>query len=284
MTHLRILTASDRSSLQAFLVGRLDTTLFLQSNLAAAGLADEGHPHQGTYVAAVDGDRWLAVAAHYNGGNVVVAGDIGVEDAARYAVQSSRRPVKGVIGVWAEALRVLDALAIDRPLSLRSKENLYAVELADLRVPEPLAAGRVSCRPSSPDDLSKLTDWRLAFSTESLRQPATTAGRVAAHESVASAHALGRQWVLEDERGRPVATSSFNATTPRSVQVGGVFTPPDLRGQGFAKAVVAGSLLSARSVGASRSILFTGEENRPAQRAYQALGYERIGDYGILLF
>jgi predicted GNAT family acetyltransferase len=33
-----------------------------------------------------------------------------------------------------------------------------------------------------------------------------------------------------------------------------------------------------------RSILFTEEENRAAQAAYRALGYERVGDYGIVTF
>jgi predicted GNAT family acetyltransferase len=47
---------------------------------------------------------------------------------------------------------------------------------------------------------------------------------------------------------------------------------------------VAGALLAARERGVARSILFTGVENRAAQAAYRALGYERIGDYGLVLF
>ncbi len=68
------------------------------------------------------------------------------------------------------------------------------------------------------------------------------------------------------------------------MQVGGVFTPPEERGRGVARAAVAGSLRHAAGHGAHRSLLFTGEENVPARRAYEALGYEAIGDYGILLF
>ena len=47
---------------------------------------------------------------------------------------------------------------------------------------------------------------------------------------------------------------------------------------------MAGSLEIARSEGVTRSVLFTGEHNLPACRAYEALGYERVGDYGLLLF
>jgi ribosomal protein S18 acetylase RimI-like enzyme len=48
--------------------------------------------------------------------------------------------------------------------------------------------------------------------------------------------------------------------------------------------VVAGSLLDARAQGVARGVLFTAEENRPAQRAYQALGFRVVGDYGLLGF
>jgi hypothetical protein len=35
--------------------------------------------------------------------------------------------------------------------------------------------------------------------------------------------------------------------------------------------------------GVSRAILFTQEEG-PARRAYEAIGFQRIGDYGLVLF
>jgi predicted GNAT family acetyltransferase len=48
--------------------------------------------------------------------------------------------------------------------------------------------------------------------------------------------------------------------------------------------VVAGSLLAARERGSTRSVLFTDRENVSAQRAYASLGYERTGEYGLVLF
>ena len=82
--------------------------------------------------------------------------------------------------------------------------------------------------------------------------------------------------------GAPVAYQQFNAMLPDVVQVGGVWTPPALRGRGYARAVVAGSLLAARGDGVRRAVLFTGDENVPARRAYAALGFERVGDWGLL--
>jgi predicted GNAT family acetyltransferase len=68
------------------------------------------------------------------------------------------------------------------------------------------------------------------------------------------------------------------------VQIGGVWTPPPLRSQGFARAAVAGALLAARARGVPRSVLFTEEDNHPAKAAYRALGYQRVGDYGMVMF
>jgi predicted GNAT family acetyltransferase len=48
--------------------------------------------------------------------------------------------------------------------------------------------------------------------------------------------------------------------------------------------VVAGSLLDARAAGARQAVLFTGKDNEHAQRAYRALGFRVVGDYGVVLF
>ncbi|MBN1314422.1 MAG: GNAT family N-acetyltransferase, partial [Anaerolineales bacterium] len=91
-----------------------------------------------------------------------------------------------------------------------------------------------------------------------------------------------RTWVLERD-GELVACSSFNTAIREAVQVGGVWTPPELRCRGYARAVVASSLLDAAREGASKAILFTGPDNIGAQRAYLACGFRQIGYYRLLL-
>ena len=81
--------------------------------------------------------------------------------------------------------------------------------------------------------------------------------------------------------GTLASLSAFNARLPDIVQLGGIYTPPVLRGRGFARAAVAASLLEARGQGASRAVLFT--NNPSAVRTYEALGFRRIGDYSIVL-
>ena len=57
-----------------------------------------------------------------------------------------------------------------------------------------------------------------------------------------------------------------------------------LRKKGYARCAVAASLVAARARGVARAILFTGEDNVAAQRAYVALGFQPIGDYAILMY
>jgi len=71
---------------------------------------------------------------------------------------------------------------------------------------------------------------------------------------------------------------------PDRVQLGGVWTPPALRGRGYARAVVAGALLAARVAGVERAVLFTENDNQAALAAYRSLGFSKIGVYGIVIF
>ena len=68
------------------------------------------------------------------------------------------------------------------------------------------------------------------------------------------------------------------------MQIGGVWTPPELRRQGYGRAVVAASLLDAQSEGVKTAILFTGKGNIAAQKAYEALGFRHIDSYRLVLF
>jgi predicted GNAT family acetyltransferase len=44
---------------------------------------------------------------------------------------------------------------------------------------------------------------------------------------------------------------------------------------------VAGSLLEARRQGAARAVLFT--DHPAAERAYEAIGFQAVGEYGLVL-
>jgi len=202
----------------------------------------------------------------------------------RATVRASGRPIAGILGPHAQVCAAREALGLAAAAAgMDSKEDLFALELAALRVPEPLARGELRCRAPRDDELARLVEWRHDYGVETLGEPPGPRTRASSAEWIERYQREGRQWLLVAE-GAPVAYSAFNAETPDCVQVGGVWTPPALRGRGYGRAVVAGSLLAARARGVARSVLFTETANRAAQAAYRALGYERVGDYGMVLF
>jgi uncharacterized protein len=145
-----------------------------------------------------------------------------------------------------------------------------------------LRDGTVICRHPQDEELPVLVGWGLSYCRECL---ITGAGETIGRDTCSLIRRLQEDrnhWVLENE-GRIVATSAFNATLPDMVQVGGVYTPPEFRNRGYARSVVAGSLLEAAQRGAARAVLFTGTDMAAAQRAYTALGFTRIGEYGLLI-
>jgi len=95
-------------------------------------------------------------------------------------------------------------------------------------------------------------------------------------------HERGTDWLLL-AGAAPVSYSVFNAMLADIVQIGGVWTPPELRGRGYARSVVAGSLLAARKQGIARAVLFADPANAAARRAYLSLGFRIVGDYGLVL-
>lgn len=277
---IRLLQTGDEGALEEFLAPRTLTSMFLRANARAAGLEDHGQPRQGTYAAAFDGGRIVAVAAHSTNGILTLQAPEQAGAVAAAALSASGRKLTALSGPWEQVLRTRAALGLEaRPTITSDRDALFDLDLAALRVP----AGPLEVRPPRAGELKTCAEWRYAYMIETGFGEAGPALRAAAYEIVDQLHARGDHFVLLDG-GAPVAYSAFNARLPEIVQVGGVWTPPALRGKGFARRVVAGSLLAARAQGASRAVLFTFESNLAAIRAYEALGFRRAGDYGLVYF
>ena len=281
---VRQLSAGDAPALETFLGRHADNSMFLRSNARAAGLGYHGRPLEAEYVAAFAGERIVAVAAHaWNGMVLVQAPRIDhVAAVARAAVAPSGRPVAGITGPADQVAAARSALGFEgRPAAKFGREELFALDLADLLVPVPLAEGRWICRRPREDELDLAAAWRVGFLIEALHHSGGSDLRDQAAAEVRQAHQRQVDWMLLDA-ARPVAYSIFNAALPDIVQVGGVWTPPELRGRGYGRAVVAGSLLDARGRGVTRAVLFA--EREDAKRAYRGLGFTALGEYGLLLF
>ena len=300
---IRRLVAGEEAVAEAYLATVSERTLFLRSNLARAGLADDGRPFSGVYAGAFDDDdddndddnhgALAGVAAHFWNGNIVVAPGPHAEALALHAVAVSGKRVGGILGPHAEVMRVRSALGLDAVTArFARKEILYALALEELVVPPALDHGDVVVRAPLDDELAALLEWRMQYCAETSSTPDTPETRAEQRRYLATYQDQGHHYVLTDARGPAkqnqtgglLAYSAFNATVADTVQIGGVWTPPPQRGRGHARCVVAGSLHHARKRGVRSAILFTDEENVAAQRSYVAVGFRPIGDYGIVFF
>jgi RimJ/RimL family protein N-acetyltransferase len=283
---LKTLSVGDEAALRDFLSPYEASSMFLLANAHAAGLVDRGEALQGTYVAAVESEKWIGVAAHFWNGMLVLQTPEpqSLEPVARAALLRSGRTLRGLAGPRAQVDAALSALGLDgRRKSLDSREKLYELALEDLVVPVALASGRLHCRRPRAAELDLLAGWRAEFSIESLGLIDGEDLRAVSRAELDRQNTDGAVWIAVDG-DRLVSHTAFNARLPGVVQVGGVWTPPELRGRGYARCAVAGSLLEARREGAKRAVLFTAEENAPARAAYEALGFGVIGDYGLVIF
>lgn len=280
---IRILRPGDEDLLETFLRPHVDSSLFLLSNRRAAGLEDHGDRFQGTYLAAFDGDEICGVAALFWNGSLVLQAPVHVAPLAEAALNAAGRPLLRFIGPLEQVQAAMDTFGVTpEALQWDDPQGLYSLKLAALAVPDSLTSGRLLGRQSQPRDLKLLTEWRVASRLEMEGVADTPELREEAREGIERYLAAGRQWVVEAD-GAPVSTCTFNAEIAEVVQVGGVYTPPEQRSRGYARAVVAAALLDARAEGVERAILFTGQENHAAQKAYLALGFELIGTYRLAL-
>jgi len=280
---IRILKAGDEAALEAFLLPRVESSMFLIGNLRASGLRDTGQPYSGTYAAAFDDRRITAVAAHYWNGVLVLQAPVFLEAICRAAVEASQRPIGGLIGPSEQVSSVKQALGIDSvAIQLDELEKLYSLQLTDLVVPTVLGSGEVTGRRMEPGDVELLTMWRVAYAIETLSASDGPELRQRSQEAIKRWQREGHGWVLERD-GETVAMGGFNTAMEEAVQIGGVYTPPNLRRRGYGRAVVAASLLDARREGVGQAILFTGVDNIAAQKAYTALGFRYVGEYRMML-
>ena len=226
------------------------------------------------------------MAAHYRNHLVVLqAPDPGAAGAlARRAADESGRPVGGLVGPSAQVIEARAALGFDgRRTAINSEEVLYALDLEQMQVP--VALGGFDCRPpASEAERERASAWRAAYAVEALGASAGAELDRSAREEADRLIARGELWLLVEQPGRSrggVDDRGKRAPARHGSSIGGVYTPPALRGRGYGRAVVAGQLVHLQRTGVRRAVLFTPRDNAPARRAYEALGFRAVGDYGL---
>lgn len=256
-----------------------DSSLYLRYFLAQGGLVDEGKQLQGTYAAAFLGTDVVGVAMHNWQGAVFLQAPDHAAELANAVVKASGRTLIALLGPFPQVEEAHRGLG-GRPASKRSKEGLFALSI-DETIGVDLVSAPLVCRQARSEDLALLIDWRFRYEMESTGLPSTGGTREFARKAI-EGHVGREEAFLLEADGEPVSLCTRTARAFESIQIGGVWTPPEFRNRGYSRAVVAGTLREAARDGVTRAVLFT--ENPAARQSYEALGFRRIGDYGITIY
>lgn len=269
----RAATPADVPALEAFLQSHLETSMFLLSNLRRFGPGGADHEYAMRYW--ITGEPISGVFALSTNGTIMVQWPNGQDWAEPLAFVD--RSVTRLIGHSEQIDDLRKAAGLqDAPTSLNAVETLFSVDLSEAVIPD----GKGSLRPLQETDHEIMRAWMFDYDVNTLgMSPDDSKARL--DREFEDAMAADSRRILA-EGGKPLSLSGFNAEVDDIVQVGPVYTPPDLRGQGHARRAVALHLQEARSKGAKRSILFANDESAIA--AYRAIGYRPIGRFSLIFF
>lgn len=282
MLSIRQIEDANESDALHFLNQYEETSQFLINNMKAYGPVLTEHHNSGNFKVVVKDQSIIGVFCLTRRGNLLIQSSevlpakLIIEDC-----ETEEHSVRGFIGDWASVEPIYDLYKKQNSNyqpTYFSKEFLYRLEL-------------------NSDDKSLIHDPRVRFLQESDFEQWVVQSE-AYNEELNIPSDLTRDQMRIDFRqkvkervwwgmfvdGKLLSRSALNSNGDGIGQVGGVFTPKDLRKSGYAKATMLHMLRDCIEVhGHKKSILFTGETDIPAQRLYESIGYERIGDFALIL-
>ncbi|WP_328769614.1 GNAT family N-acetyltransferase [Streptomyces sp. NBC_00286] len=158
---------------------------------------------------------------------------------------------------------------------LTTNQRLY--RLGTLAPPAPAPPGRA--RLATGDDRALAARWHAEF--------AAAAGGPAMRDSDRwaegrIAHGGITFWVTPD--GTPVSMAGALPKVAGQIRIAPVYTPPALRGHGYATAVTAAVSRAAQAAGADEVLLFTDLANPTSNALYQRIGYRPVRDFAVHTF
>ncbi|GLY29233.1 GNAT family N-acetyltransferase [Kineosporia sp. NBRC 101731] len=175
------------------------------------------------------------------------------------AVQGPRATVEEFTATW-EA-------RTDRQRAGEMAQKLFRLEQLIKPYPWPTGSARTATAP----DRGLLLDWFRAFGEE-------TGAVVDLPASVDDRIATGSLTLWEVD-GHPVSLAGTTVPTGGASRVTSVYTPPSLRGKGYAAGAVTASIRRTISAGATTVVLFTDLANPTSNALYRRLGFEPETDF-----
>ena len=131
-----------------------------------------------------------------------------------------------------------------------------------------------AARRANESDRALLRDWLSDFESEAFGRPPLDVDRRL--DTILTVAQRGMYLWEVDERA--VSMAGFGGPTPRGIRIGPVYTPPELRGRGYASACVARLSQDKLDEGRAFCFLYTDLANPTSNHIYQVVGYEPVCD------
>jgi len=149
------------------------------------------------------------------------------------------------------------------------EQRVFAADHVDAPRPAP---GRM--RDYERGDRELASRFMDAFTAEALPEPPPGSSEEFVDSREEDPHGGLVLW----EDGDPVSLAGFGGLTPNGIRIGPVYTPPELRGRGYASALTAE--LTQRLLDGDRRFcfLFTDLANPTSNSIYQRIGYRAVSD------
>jgi len=231
------------------------------------------------------GSEVVAAALRTPPYNLILARPRSPEALAALAEATAGEELPGVVGAEPEVEEFAELWARHAGARMRTnmRQGVYALEHV-----EPLPPVSGSPRVAGPDDHALVLRWWIAFGEEVLHEGGPGRENAAAMvELRLSSPRAGI--VLWEEDGEPVSLAGWGGPTPNGIRVGPVYTPPQLRGHGYATALTAElsqRLLDGRLFDGRRRFcfLYTDLANPTSNAIYERIGYRRVAESAEILF
>lgn len=138
-------------------------------------------------------------------------------------------------------------------------------------------------RVATEDDLDTIMSWIMAFEAETQHGTLTAeeAERITRLRIPSQPECGFRVWC---DDGKLVSMAGYTGPTPHGIRINAVYTPPELRGRGYASACVAALSQEMLDAGRRFCFLFTDLSNPISNKIYQNIGYEPVSELHVYLF
>ncbi len=281
MTFVEKVDESSKDKMVSFLKAHEDYTLFLLGNLELYGLHLSNENYSGNFKVVCDENGIIAAFSLTKGGTLLIHSKETNPPLFELVLRACREEpiiLKGVLGEWNFCHRFWKFLKERKVIEnevYASKEILYSADLSELNFER-----QPNVRLLAPGDLEQWLPLRAGYIME-MGFPEQGSREDLCEEFQMKVRTKTTWGLFSNEK--LISIADLNARALDLGQVGGVYTLPEYRKQGFSTAVMRQVMHDAKQLHHIRKlIIFTGETNHSARRVYESLGVVPVGNYALL--